>query len=129
MKDFLGKDFWKGLGVIFALIFSILSYYQSNKTKKDTMRKLEIENLKRRASEWFVRCEYKKSFELYQNVFSLDPNDDEGYMNFLNEGKTQLARRNGKCDEIVKEEFFERAKKITKDVVEIDKLLEQCKQH
>jgi len=131
-KTFLGKDFWKGLGVIFALIFSVLSFYQSikneNRQKKqyeETRNDLKMEKLKNDARDWFADGKYDESLKCYEQIFSENPDDVEGYRKFLNIGEILLTV-NGKCDTISKR-HFERAKKLTKDTVYINQKLELCK--
>ena len=137
-KFWLAVNFdWKALIATIALIFSILTYCQNSnrQAKQDriqeeryqaTMLKLEIEKLKNDAREWFADGEYKKSVECYQEVYLLNQNDVEGYRKFLTKGKELLKlNKDGKCDpDIIM--FFEDAKKLTNDTVEIDKELKQC---
>ncbi|MCL2289803.1 MAG: hypothetical protein FWC34_03745 [Bacteroidetes bacterium] len=141
-----GQSWWTGLGVIVSLIgvfvslvFSVLSYCQSNKTEnrqakqdirqeeqyQETKLDLKIEKLKNNAREWFTDCEFDKSFVCYQQVYLLDSSDNEGYRKFLSKGKEQLSVANGKCDSEIKC-FFEWAKQLTKDTIDINLLLKQC---
>jgi hypothetical protein len=132
------KDWWKGLGVIVSLLgvlvsltFSVITCHRNNvsedehaKQFAETKRAIELEKLKNTARDWFTDCEYSKSFEYYQKVKTLDPNDDEGYRKFLNMGKNLKAARDGKCDSVIKK-FFIRAQQLKK-TTEINQLLQLC---
>ena len=74
-----------------ALIFSILTFCQNNKIKK-------IEKYKVDARKYFDSGMFDESYDLYKKVKSLDPNDPEGYLMFLKEGKYLFNHFEGQYD-------------------------------
>jgi len=121
-----GKRNWERIGVIVSLIgvivslvFSILNYFQNNKTENRQVaqeRKQEVqyqvEKNKNEARDYFTNGEYDTSFKYYQEVIKLDSADGDGFRKFLNMYNILKAnKKDWKQDSIIME-FFERAEHL-----------------
>jgi len=120
-KFWLAANFdWKALIATIALIISILTFYQNN-------NRIYLDKFKKNARECFNLNNFDEAFKSYKKVYKIDPEDVEGYLKFMCKGTEILVSEEWECNSDIKL-FFDRAKELTKDATEVDKMLKLCKQ-